>query len=158
VTAPSAWGRIVEDTVSRVEGITPTATASTRWHHTKDSKCTTTEQIGGGAFRQFSTVELQPNADVVRVAGGGERQEDWTLVVLATYPRMPGIQGVIAADHVDLIAALAPTITYELVRVAGVVTLCVREVLAPDGPQEAGEGIEVRFPVRCIFRHPVTLV
>lgn len=158
MTAPSAWGRIVDDTISRVEGITPTAAASKRWHHVRDSKSTAAEQVGGAAYRQFSTVELQVNDAPDRVAGGGERQEDWTLILLATYPRVPGIQGVIAADHVDLIEALSPTSTYSSVRVAGVVTLCVREALAPDGPLDAGDGVEVRYPIRCIFRHPVTLV
>jgi hypothetical protein len=157
VTAPSAWGRIVDDVVSRVEGLTPTARATKRWHHVLDSKSTADEQVGGSAFRQFSTVELQ-SASPVRVHGGGERQEEWTLVLLVTYPRIDGIQGLIAADHVDLTRVLAPTSTYSSVRVAGVVTLCVREVLAPDGPTDVEHGIEVKFPVRCIFRHPVTLV
>jgi hypothetical protein len=157
VTAPSAWGRIVDDVVTRVCAITPTASSTKRWHHIRDSKVTTEEQAGGSAFRQFSTLELQ-TSEPVRVHGGGERQEDFTLVLLVTYPRMDGIQGLVAADYVDLTRALAPTSTYSAVRVAGVVTLCTRSVAPPDGPHDADYGLEVKFQVRCIFRHPVTLV
>lgn len=156
MTAPSAWGRIVADIVERVSDITPTATATKRWHRAPDSRSSATETVGGAAFRQFRTVDLETGE--ARIAGAGERQEQWTLVLVATYPRIDQLQAVVAADHVDLIEALAPTSTYAGVRVAGVVTLCVRDVGQPEGPVEAGDGVEVRYPVRCIFRHPVTLV
>lgn len=157
MTAPSAWGRIVDDTVARVKGITPTASREKRWHHAPDSRSSSTETVGGAAFRLFRTVDLETGD--ARVAGGGERQEQWTLVLVATYPRIAELQALVAADHVDLIEALAPTSTYAGVRVAGVVTLCVRDVGQPEGPIDAAEGVvEVRYPIRCIWRHPVTLV
>lgn len=154
MTAPSAWGRIVDDIVSRVSDITPTASATKVWHRVKDSKAAPDEQVGGAAFRQFSTVEGGPSGDV-RVTGGGERQEHWTLTLLATYPRVDGLQGIIAADHVDLVEALAPRSTYPSGTWG---RCCVRSVGDPEGPSDAGAGVEVRYPIRVIFRHPVTLV
>lgn len=154
MTAPSAWGRIIDDIVSRVADITPTASTAKRWHHLKDTKSTTTEQVGGASFRQFSAVELVTGA-AVRMTGGGERQEQWTVVLLATYPRVDGIQGVIAADHVDLIEALAPRSTYPSGTWG---RCCIRAVDDPEGPSDVEGGVEVRFPIRVIFRHPVTLV
>lgn len=154
MTAPSAWGRIVDDIVARVVDIHPTATAMKRWHRVVDSKATTTDQVGGSAFRQFSTVELVTPGDV-RLTGGGERQEQWTLVLLATYPRVDGIQGVIAADHVDLIRVLAPRSTYPSGTWG---RCCVRSVDDPEGPTDVDVGVEVKYPIRVIYRHPVALV
>lgn len=154
MTAPSAWGRIVDDIVTRVSDITPTATATKRWHHLRDTKATATEQVGGAAFRQFSTIELATPGEA-RVAGAGERQEQWAAVLLVTYPRVEGLQGLIAADHVDLIKALAPRSTYPSGTWG---RCCVRSIGEPEGPSDSGEGVEVRYPIRIIFRHPVTLV
>lgn len=154
MTAPSAWGRIVDDIVTRVSDIEPTATKAKRWHHVSNSKTTTTDQVGGSAFRQFSTVELATGPDV-RLTGGGERQEQWTVVLLVTYPRIDGIQAVIAADHVDLIEHLAPRSTYPSGTWG---RCCVRSVGDPDGPADSEGGIEVKYPVKVIFRHPVTMV
>lgn len=144
----SVFGAIRDDITTRVAAIVPTLDPAQRWRHVPDGR---PAGDGGLSSRQFSTREIQPR-EHTGVAGGGEREEVWAVVLSVQYAAEAATTDRIAADHVDLISALQPSSTYP----SG---LRVRAIEIPEIERDEISGrISCRWPVRCTYRYAVSLV
>ncbi len=150
--ATSAWGRIKNDTISRVVAITPTVSPSIKFHNVPPSRSDSTGPQEGRSMRQFHTT-TEPE-EQLSFAGGGLRKARWTLSLVVSYPPSEDIDDLIGADHRDLMEALQPTSTYGT---GSWGACCVRKVEEPDEPVRDGDLVEVRYPVAITFRQPVTM-
>jgi hypothetical protein len=153
VTLASTWAAIREDTIQRIAGaqdgspaaITPTADPRQSWRHVP-----ATRQEQGGRDRTFT--DRVEATSPPRVFGAGQLQIEHVLTLETSYLSREEVQDVIAADHLDLVAALQPRSTYPT-------GLRVRQVDPPDiDPVDENSRVVVRYPIRHIFRVAVTLV
>ena len=145
--AVSAWGLILADTVELIAAITPTVDTQQAWRHIGET--------GLGRDRYFSTRESDPG-EGVEVYGGGERQEQRSILLRTYYQTSPELQDRIDADHVDLISALQPTRTYPSGAWGALRVRAVGE-WERDDDEDTG-AITVVWPVRHIYRFGVTLI
>jgi hypothetical protein len=146
--ATSVWGQVRQDTIDRVGRIVPTLDDRQRWRHTPDSRSGRTDT---SSIRSYTTREVQAR-EHVGVAGGGEREEQWAVVLTVQYLADEAVSDRIGCDHGDLIAALQPISTYP----SG---LRVRMVEQPEIERDDETGrVTARWPIRCTFRYAVTLV
>lgn len=149
--AVSAWAQVQDDTITRVEAITPTYDAPQRWRYLPPAR----DVEERGRDREFIT-DWRAGAGESVIVGASYRQERRVLVLHTYYQDSDGVDDMIASDHVDLIEALQPTSTYPSGTWGA---LRVRLVLDPEAATEDEEdGLVVSFEIDCIYRYPVTVV
>lgn len=149
----SAWANVSDDTIQRVTRITPTVSSGLKWRHIPASRADNASIQGGSGFRTFMT-ETEPE-EQLPFSGAALRKVSWRLVLVAHYPTSDDLRDIVGADHKDLIEALHPTATYNSGTWGA---LCIRKVEEPEEITRDGQTVEVRYPVRHVFRQPVTLV
>jgi hypothetical protein len=150
--AVSAWGKVVADTVTKINAIVPGVAPQHRFKHVDQSK--SDQGLGTRNYRTRDEIDTNPPT----VFGGGERQETWDLMVRVTYRSCSEIHDMIGSDHKSLIEALQPSRTYPS---GSDYSLKVRRVMEFEGPEEDDEDasiLNVVYPIHLVFRYQLTLI
>lgn len=154
--AVTAWGESVANTLAAIAAITPTVDPGQVWRLAPRSR----PEGQGGRDREFSARRSRPVSGL-RVYGGGEDQlsRDLLIEVWYTPTEEADLGDRVSADSADLVRALEPQSSYPQSGAWGALKarLLLRDQIEEAEPTEAG-AVRVTFPVRLVWREPITHV
>jgi len=148
--AVSAFGRTLDDTIARVEAISPRVDPGQRFTYLGSTRSVT---LTGTSGRQFA-VSSAPSQEA-RIVGCGQRQDRRVITLTTYYLPSDDVDDRVAGDHQDLVNALEPGATYP----SGSWGACkVRKVLDPTETRDEATGrVTVARGVEVTYRYPYSV-